>query len=530
MSQRLVLDSMWQEIAEYQQPGKAFITRHQEDTPDVDNEALLYDTTGQQALITAADGMLAYQTPMTSSWFVLEPPPWLEDSDAAVNWYGECGEKMSQQLGNTNFHNEIHELYLDRTSFATALFYVEPHFENVWRFKCVDIGSYSIAENSNGEVDTVCIDFELTARQAVQEYGLESLPEEIQKSYLEGGGRAERKYEFFKMVYPREDYNVDAPRMFPWQMPVASVHVYRPKKIVVRESGYEEMPYLATRFFKWGRLPYGRGPGWTALPECRQLNWLQRNMDALAEKLAFPPILAPEYLAGPNQIDLRAAGVTYFQENSPQLPQEWGNLGNINDGLKRVEYRSNVVRQIFFNDLFQLFANLDQKQMTAREVAERAGEKVMGFEANHTRFNTEVLNPLLSVKFRIAMRRSVPNWMNGQDGFLPLPPPEVVRMDAGGANIDEPRPVYTSRVALAIKQAQNIGLARTTELLGPLVQAEPAMLDNYDLDQIARDSARNEGMPIGWLRQEADRDQVRQARIQREMKMIQQQQAMELTK
>ena len=107
------------------------------------------------------------------------------------------------------------------------------------------------------------------------------------------------------------------------------------------------------------------------LPEARQVNFLQKMMDALAEKMAFPPVLAPEELEG--EIDPNAHGVTYFSRDlasGGSLPKEWMTQGRYDVGLQRIQERQKAINEAFHTDLFQMFAQI-QKQMTAREVAER---------------------------------------------------------------------------------------------------------------------------------------------------------------
>ncbi|MTW08805.1 hypothetical protein GM524_13135, partial [Streptococcus pneumoniae] len=80
-----------------------------------------------------------------------------------------------------------------------------------------------------------------------------------------------------------------------------------------REGGYPELPVFVSRYLEWGSGTgrcYGWSPAFFALREARQVNFLQKMMDALAEKSAFPPVLAPEELEG--EIDPNAMGVTYF--------------------------------------------------------------------------------------------------------------------------------------------------------------------------------------------------------------------------
>ena len=60
---------------------------------------------------------------------------------------------------------------------------------------------------------------------------------------------------------------------------------------VIEESGYREMPYMVTRFLKWGESPYGLAPARLVYSDIRQAQFLNRILDMLGEVAAFPRIL-----------------------------------------------------------------------------------------------------------------------------------------------------------------------------------------------------------------------------------------------
>ena len=156
-----------------------------------------------------------------------------------------------------------------------------------------------------------------------------------------------------------------------------------------------------------------------------------------------------------------------------------------------------------------MFAQL-QKQMTAREVAERASEKLIQFSPTFARLTTELFNPLLRRVFAILARA----------GKFPPPPQQLTMV----GYIPEPDVAYNSRIALAIKSLENAAFIRTSEMLLPYVQIKPDMLDNFDFDEICRDMARNDGLPARWLMEEEMVAQQRAARAQAQQQAMQAQQ------
>jgi hypothetical protein len=253
------------------------------------------------------------------------------------------------------------------------------------------------------------------------------------------------------------------------------------------------------------------------LPEARQLNFLTKQLDALAEVTAFPRILVPSSMV--DEVDMRAGGLSIFNENMPNaVPKEWLTGGRYDIGLDREKRKQAAIERAFHVDLFQMFANLD-KQMTAREVAERSAEKLVQFTPAFARKTTELVTPLLRRCFGILLRM----------GAFPPPPQEAFDQTAEGMALPEPNVSYNSRVALAIKAMQNTAFYRTMESVMPLTEVQPDILDNFDLDEAARMVSRNDGLPDEIIRPIESRDEIRSARAEAQAKAAQQQEALAMS-
>lgn len=485
-------EGLWEDIARYVMPRKAGITA-KSDSPN--DEATLFDATAVRANMVLANGQLSWMTPMESRWFSVDVPSSMESEDEVKQWFKRCTEVMHGELARSNFYTEIHELYLDRGAFGPAAIIAESGRESALNFTKWDIGTFAISENDEGYVDTITREYEMTARQAALKFGEGALTDSMRADLK--NPKAGKKYTVIHTIYPRGPGEIEMGKKDGPNKPYASVYVERGQKHVLLVSGFDEQPFFVTRYLKWKNSEvYGYSPGWSALPEARQLNFLEKQLDALAEVSAFPRILIPAGFDG--DIDLRAAGVTYFDPNNGNaLPREWATGGRYDIGKDRAEIRRAAINEAFHVDLFKMFAMLD-KQMTAREVSERSAEKMIQFSPTFARMTTELFNPLLRRVFALLARA----------GKFPPPPQQLVMIGA----IPEPDISYNSRIALAIKQLENSSGFRTFEQQIPLWQMRPDMMDNYDLDEIARDMARNDGLPARWL---MDEETVAQQRAQR---------------
>ena len=505
VSQRASWDSFWQEAAGYVMPRKAEITTTTT-TPGTSRQDVLFDGTAIRANMILANGQLSWMTPMESPWFAFEAPYAMRDVDSVKTYFSECTERAQIELARSNFYSEIHELYLDRGAFGTASIFVEPGRTNPLAFTKFDCGSFAICEDDEGLVDTLSREYKLTLRQAALKFGVENLSKKKQGDFATNDPKKlAQEHTFIHFMSPREKREMG--KKDGQNKPVASIYVEKDTKHVVRNSGYDEQPFFVTRYLKWvSGTPYGWCPSWMALPEARQLNFLEKQMDALAEVAAFPRMLLPDTHEG--EIDARAHGVTYFDAMNPSaIPREWMTGGRYDIGKDRAEIKRTAINNAFHVDLFSMFAQLD-KQMTAREVAERSAEKLIQFSPTFARMTTELFNPLLRRVFGILVR--VP-------GIFPKPPAELI---AGGF-LPSPELSYSSRIALAIRALENNAFTRAMEQQLPLIQIRPDILDNYDMDEICRDGARNDGMPSRWLLDEDKRDEIRAQRAEQQQQMQQ---------
>jgi hypothetical protein len=508
-NKRAPWDSFWQDAAEYCMPRKAEIMTSTT-APNTQRDAVLFDSTMIYANMVLSNGCMSYLTPADSRWFSFDPPMHLKGNDACEQYCRRCTEVASMELANSNFYTEIHELYLDRGCFGTAVLYCEEGRRTAINFRKFDIGTFSIAEDEEGYVDTLSREFTYTARQAVQKFGLDNVSEVIKDCFESGKSeQMDREFIFIHQIFPRADDEIEFGKKDAANMPVASVYIDRDKKHLCRVSGYIEFPFFATRYLRWmNEHVYGWSPAWMALPEARQLNFLQKQMDALAELAAFPRFLVPDTHEG--EVDYRAAGVTYYDANNPSaLPQEWATAGKYDIGKDRVEMKRETINRCFHVDMFQMFANLERPQMTAREVTERASEKLVQFSPTFARLTSELYTPLLRRVWGLLSRA----------GKMPPPPKEMMVQGPDGAMVPEPNVVYSSRIALAIKNLENASLMSMFEMWSPIAELKPEVFDNANWDAMFRDSVRNAGLPARWVIEMEMVQDIRKQRAEQQAEM-----------
>jgi hypothetical protein len=454
-----------------------------------------------------ANGFCSLVTPREEVWHNLTPPKALRGNDKVTKFYRECSEEITYRLEQSNFYTEIQEVYLDRSSMGTGLDFSEWDTENdELNFRHLPIGTYYIGQDHRGRVDAVVYESNYTAQQAATEFGIDSLPEKLQKEARDP--KQNESHVFIICVDKNREW--ETPSNFPYEMTC----VHQDSKQVVHTQGYYEMPAHVTRYLKWGNSPYGYAPTWVALPEAHKLSFLQKQMDVLAEKAANPPILAPSSLEG--EIGVGALDITYVNDLDPnRAPREWQTSGRYDIGQDRIEQKKKAIMEIMHGDLFRLFAQID-RQMTATEASLRQAEKVMQFSPTFSRLTSEYLDPKLRRIFSILWRQ----------GKMPQAPEEI-QMVTQDRNVVVPVPniAYSNRISLAIKSQQNSAYSEFMAIHQMGIEMNPAILDNLDTDTQFRDGWRNAGLPEDSLRPEEEVEETRRARAEQQAQQQQMEQA-----
>jgi hypothetical protein len=517
-SARSSWDTQWQQIADYFCPRKANITSTQHQ-PDSSKEAQIYDGSGYYALDVAVKGQCSDILPVDQPWFAFEPPKPLKGSYAAEQWCQRATRTTQEFLHASNFYPQAAEFIADRTCFGTACFYGQENengddaMEQPVIFRQMRIGSYTIGENFNGKIDRLDFEREFNASQLVAEFGEKAVSEKVLQAYQGGKGKQDTKFTVLHCLYPRREVERIAGKMDGPNKPWASVWIEKDSKKVLRVSGYDEQPFSVSRWSTWegncDTAPYGYSPAFMALPDMRQLNVLQKSLDVLAEKKANPPMLIPTGFKG--DIDYRAGGITWFDPNTTEAarPQAWGLEGDYALGDKRADQKRQHIEAFFQVNMWLAISRMERANITAEEVRARVGEQIRQFSPTYTLLVTEWLQPQLMRFFRVLMRR----------GFIEQPPEEMVMRDESGqAFIAAPQVSFTSRIALALKELDNMAMSRVLGTIGSVASFSPetamGMLDNFDTDKLIRLAANNGGLPPEIVRDPDDVTADRMARAQ----------------
>lgn len=499
-SQRSTWESHWQEIADFVVPRKADVTKVRS-AGDKRSE-LVFDGTAIHAAELLSSSLHGMLTNGSTSWFSLRySNEELNSDDEAMEWLQGVEDVMYKAFNRSNFQEQIHELYIDLVTFGTGVMFVEADQEQQLRFSTRHIKECFLSEDEKGRVDTVFREFKMPVRAALKRFDGADFGSKILK-------KAEKDpYEMIKLVhcvFQRDDRDIT--KINSQNKPFASIYVEPEEKIVLGESGFDEFPYCAPRYSKSSsEIGYGRSPSMTALSDIKMLNRMCEVTIRAAQKQVDPPLLVPDdgFLLPVRTVP---GGLNFYRSGTRDRIEPL-NIGANNPlGLNMEEQRRQAIRSAFYVDQLILGTG---PQMTATEVVQRTQEKMKLLGPLTGRLSQELLQPLITRSYNILER---------QRAFKPAPE----SMQGIDLEIE-----YVSPLAKAQRQGDIQDMTRLLELMAPLSQLNPEIMDYIDADGISKHLIKILGVPATAVRGDREVAMMREEKAEAQQAAAEQQELMQ---
>ncbi len=484
-SRKQLFYPLFQDVCDYVLPRKGNMFGRIEGQKRTER---LFDSTAINSNELLAASLQGSLTSPVIQWFSLTLADDRLNQDRNVSlWLDATAKSIYEVLSHSNFNAEIFEVYLDLGSFGTGCLFVEPapgpNAFNGLVFDSLDIGEYVIDENKSGFVDTVYRVWPMSARNAVAFFGPKApLSEKVREAAIK---KPELMFDFLHVVAPR-GYNGRFGNM---GYPFASCWYEKDAKVLLRESGYQEFPYMVPRWTKTSGELYGRSPSFTAMPDIKSLNKARQLLFRAWGKAIDPPMkVLDDGVIG--SVKLTPAGLNVVRDMNAL--DTLRNEGRFDISQLEEEKIRQAIRRIYYTDQLQL--QQGGPQMTATEVQIRFElmQRLLG--PTFGRLMSELLTPLIRTIFGILYRA---------DMLPPLPPALEKR---GFANLEIE---FEGPLSRAQRSQDILAIERWFQVNAPILQLDPTVADNLDSDMIARDSAKVIGMRPSWLRGD---DQVQEVR------------------
>ncbi|MAN64590.1 MAG: phage head-tail adapter protein [Parvibaculum sp.] len=492
-SKRGTWESLWEEISERVLPRSSEFTGTR--TPGDKRTDKMYDATSALALERFAAAVESLLTPRGARWHTLRTSdPELSRVPEVAAWFDAVENALFhyRYAPRANFASQMHEGYLSLGAFGTGGMFVDEKFDEGFRYRAVHLSDMFIAENEHGIIDTVYRKMDCTARQVALMFNDEDISKEVRDK---ANDNPDERVELLHVVAPRTDRDVSMRDRI--NMEFGSAYYETKTKTVIEEGGYEDFPYIISRYVTGPRETYGRSPAMLVLPDIKMLQAMSRVVIRAGEKVVDPPLLiADDGVILP--VNTRAGGATFARlDGRTQAPIQPLNTGGRPDiGEDMMERRRRTINDAFLVTLFQIL--VDSPAMTATEVLQRAQEKGALLAPTVGRQQSETLGPLIERELGILARQ----------GLLP----EVPEILQG----QEYQVEYVSPLSRAMKSEEGVGILRTLEMVQPIAAVDPSVMDNFNFDEITRVLADVNGVPQSILNDQEQIQQVRQGRAQQQ--------------
>ena len=367
----------WRELSSYIQPySSRFLTTDR--NRGTERNYWIYNEAATNASDTLSAGMMSGMTSPARPWFkLMTMDPALNEMKPVRVWLDMAQQRMSDVFLRSNLYTTLPQVYSDLGVFGTAAFLLEKDDETVVRCQMMPIGSYYLANSNRGVVDTCYREFMMTRRQLVQEFGLENCSSQVQAAY-KNNQNLEVWVEVVQAIEPNADYDQRKPLAKFKKFSSCYIERGAEEGKVLRESGYDTFPVMATRWNVTGEDVYGTSPGMKVLGVIKALQIREKRLDQAIEKMNNPALNIPVSMkndpvsalpGGANFVDMMGG-----QTIAPTYQLNPAMLEPLMQSIQKAEKRIDTA---FYKDLFLMIASDERSGLTATEIMERKEEKML---------------------------------------------------------------------------------------------------------------------------------------------------------
>jgi len=462
-------DNLRYEAGKYVWPSAKTQLRSSMPTGDEQPPFDLYDSTAIMAAYKMTSGIFSYLMPVGARWFQFAASDYELNQDKFIQqWLSMSTAAVHKEIWRSNFQREMFIAIRSMIVFGTGVISVE-EIDGELIFKSHHIGSMVFDDNNKGEIDTAYRQISYTARQAMQEFGIDSLSKGIRKAI--DAGKLEEKFEFVHVCAPNEDFSQFS--LAATNKKIKSLYICINDKEIISLGGFDELPYLVLRFSRVPGEIMGNGPAIELLPEIKMLNRMKRTFIEASEKQVDPPLIMEDDgvigqpVTNPN-------GTIYIRPGA-MVPQPLNTGVNVQLNAEIIAAQQQIVKEAFFNDLFQALA--EHKNMTATEVVQRVEEKIVYVSPATTSLQNETFDLLITRVLNLLIKAKVIE-----------PPPQELGLEI----------IYQGRLALAMSNIQTNAIEATLAKWQPYAETTDVFA-NVDFDTSFRTSWLNSGAPAEGL-------------------------------
>lgn len=466
----------WKELSTWQHPTRGIFNDVPNKPSSKINYQIVIDSYARRCIRDFASGMLTGMTSPVRPWFELG----IEDQDLqeylpVKRYLDDCANILHSLFGKSNVYDCLYITYEEIATFGTAAMFLGEDYIDGIRGRAFTIGEYYLGVGSDGRVNAFARKFYMTVGQMVSEFGLEACSKNVRNLY---SNHSVDQWIQVNLLIEENDRRIKEYR--DWRnMSYRSVYFEQGSEdgVYLRMEGFEDFPILAPRWSTTTSFDiYGISAGWDTLGDVRMLQKEQTEKLLGIAKKTNPPMQADSSVQNVNTLP---GGLT---RSSSQLPnagirqayQVDLDLSAIREDIKEIKL---ALDDAYHRDLFRMMIGINRSGVTAMEIAEKQAERLNLASPVILRLTNELNNPLIANAFRIANNL----------GLLPPPPKEIQGREL--------KIHYISTLAQAQRMIGVNSIVNNINFGIGLAGAFPEVLDNYNIDQTAKEHSRAIGVP-----------------------------------
>jgi len=421
-----VFKGMWQELADFYLPRTCkFLTTDVNRKPKF-SKSIVDSSTGI-AVRNFSSGMMSGATNPAHKWFNVAIKNYKDESDYEVkDWCASVSDLFRNIFNASNFYNCLPNCYLQMSVFGISAMCIEKDFENIIYCKVLPIGSYKIAKDHRGVVDTLYRCYMETVGNLVDKFGIDNVSDSVKNAY--NNENYEQLVEIVHAVEPNQCCKKDA--KFSKDKKFKSVYFEKSNSNgFLSESGFSHFPYVVFETMVNGEDVYpSNSPGIESFSDVKQLMAMIRDFNKALKKIVAPQLKGPASLRNKKMIDAPAS-FTPVDETSGKLEPIYQVDPRALSIDTFIEKLKKIIGQIFYNDLFAMLTNSDFTQpRTATELNMRKEESLVLLSPLLQQVHSGLKN-VMDIVFEICIEIDEIEYPRTKRTLIPAPPQQIQGVD-----------------------------------------------------------------------------------------------------
>lgn len=510
----------WKEIAEIFSPRSGYWaisggTREQNRGRRKDQKVV--NNTTLMAALDCASGFHVGLSSPSKPWFQNRVREELMRLGHVRNWLDALMIEQRAALSASNVYNALWHLYYERAVFGTCVARISTNMrDRNGRFTLAlgdiigltpfTVGTYCLAMDDRGRVDTVYREMDMTVGQIMARWGETGDPSQSVKDMFRRGS-LDQTVRIVEVIEPRAARDIDSrfANGRPWRISYFEYGCREDQ--ILFESGADSKPFICSHWQTFGDDAYGAGPGFVAIGDGNGLQHSEVNKARVIAYKGNPPLQVPAALKHGNA-DLLPGGISYFDGSSAHSGIRTAfdvelDINHLTSDIERQEFR---ILRAFFADTFRAILNDSRSGTTKFEVELRHQEQLQAIGPVVESAETDVLVPVVDSVTDALFEHDRERVAAGLEPRLPEAPSEL--------DDEEVTPEFIGALAQAVRTANAGRIDRILGVATALAAVVPEAMDKIDTDEAMEEYGRANVVPAKIVRDQGTVSQIRRARAE----------------